>query len=318
MDFEAELLRAMVTALPDPVFVITESGYYLEIAGGRDPAYYHDGSYLKGMALHAVLPEEKADWLLEQIRQTLRQGGLRTVQYSLAGNEVKGLEAAPGPDGDIRFEGRIQPLPLSLWGERAVVWAARNITHQYELEMELQRLSETDSLTGAFNRRKFLEQLGREFREFKRYGRPAALVIWDIDYFKQINDDFGHSAGDEVLCRLTEHCAAQLREVDSLYRIGGEEFAVLLPGTDANEACWLGERLRRVAEQVQVEPGQSGKKISISLGVSAFIAADGSIEDVMKRADALLYDAKRNGRNRVMASGGSGKPRQSRAVPESS
>ena len=302
MDFEIELLRAMVKALPDPVFVITESGYYLEIAGCRDPSYYHDGSYLKGMSLHEVLPEGKADWFLQQIRETLKQGGLRTVKYSLAGNDVRGLDTSRGPGGDIRFEGRVQPLPLTLWGERAVVWAARNITHQYELEMKLQQLSETDSLTGIFNRRKFLEQLDKCFQKYKRYNRPAALVIFDIDYFKQINDDFGHSVGDDVLCRLTRDCASQLREVDSLYRIGGEEFAVILPETDAKDGCKQAERMRQVSEQLKVESGGTAGKVSISAGVSELIDMDVSIEDVMRRADAALYEAKSEGRNRVAVS----------------
>lgn len=300
MDFENQLLRAMVRALPDPVFVITESGQYMEMAGGKDPAYYHDGSFLKGLSLHDVLPEDKAGWFLEQIKKTLERGRLQTVKYSLAGNDVKGLETAPGPDGVIRFEGRIQPLPMTLWGERAVVWAARNITHQYELETRLQQLSETDSLTGIFNRRKFLDQLGRRFREFKRYARPAALVIFDIDYFKRINDGFGHSTGDEVLCRLTGNCSAQLRQADSLYRIGGEEFAVLLPETDAEDACRQAERLRKVSEQLEVQSGKGAAKITISVGVSEFLGMDASIEDLMKRADAALYEAKRNGRNCVM------------------
>lgn len=302
MNFETELLQAMVKALPDPVFVITESGYYLETAGGGDSSYYHDGSDLKGMALHEVLPKDKADWFLEQIKETLKRGGLRTVQYSLAGSDVKGLDTRPGPDGDIRFEGRVQPLPLTLWGERAVVWVARNITHQYELEMKLQKLSETDPLTGIFNRRKFLEQLDQCFRKYKRYNRPAALVIFDIDHFKRINDNFGHSVGDDVLCRLTRDCAVKLRAVDSLYRIGGEEFAVILPETEAKDACRQAERLRQIAEQLKIGPGETAGTISISAGVSDLLDMDVSIEDVMRRADAALYEAKGKGRNRVMPS----------------
>ncbi|MCF8028179.1 MAG: GGDEF domain-containing protein [Desulfobacteraceae bacterium] len=300
MDSEIELLRAMIKALPDPVFVISESGQYLQIAGGKDTAYYHDGDGLKGVFLHDVMPEDMANWFLEQIRETLAQNRLRTVQYALFQKDVKGLEEAPGPDGDIHFEGRVQPLPITLRGERAVVWAARNISSQRELEMKLQRLSETDALTGIFNRRKFLEQLDRCFRNFKRYNRPTALFIFDIDHFKRINDSFGHSAGDEVLCRLTKNCAAQLRQVDSLYRIGGEEFAVLLPETNAENACQQAERLRQVSEQLRVEARDSAVKIAISVGVSEFADTDTSIEDVMKRADARLYEAKRNGRNCVV------------------
>ncbi|MBA2882041.1 diguanylate cyclase (GGDEF)-like protein [Desulfosalsimonas propionicica] len=300
MDSEIELLRAMVKALPDPVFVITESGHYLEIAGGKDPAYYHDGDDLKGLSLYNVMPKDKADWFLEQIRKTLAQNRLRTVQYTLSQKDVKGLEKAPGPDGDIHFEGRIQPLPVTLQGERTVVWSARNITSQHELEIKLQRMSETDALTGIFNRRKFLEQLNKCFRKFKRYDRPTALITFDIDHFKRINDSFGHSTGDKVLCRLTQNCTAQLRQVDSLYRIGGEEFAVLLPETNAENAYQQAERLRQISEQLRMEDRESADKITISVGISEFADTDASIEDVMKRADACLYEAKRNGRNRVV------------------
>jgi diguanylate cyclase (GGDEF)-like protein len=300
MDSEIELLPAMLKALPDPVFVITESGLYLAITGGKDPAYYHDGGDLKGLSLHGVMPKDKANWFLEQIQETLAQNRLRTVQYTLSQKDLKGLEEAPGPGGDIHFEGRVQPLPITLGGERAVVWAARNITSQHELEIKLQRLSETDALTGIFNRRKFLEQLDKCFRKFKRYNRPTALITFDIDHFKRINDTFGHSTGDKVLCRLTRNCAAQLRQVDCLYRIGGEEFAVLLPETNAENACQQAERLRQVSEQLRIEARDSAVKITISVGVSEFADTGTSIEDVLKRADACLYEAKRNGRNRVV------------------
>ncbi|MCF8094499.1 MAG: GGDEF domain-containing protein [Desulfobacteraceae bacterium] len=168
--------------------------------------------------------------------------------------------------------------------------------------MKLQQLSETDSLTGIFNRRKFIEQLDKRFQKYKRYNRPTALVIFDIDYFKQINDDFGHSVGDDVLCRLTRDCASQLREVDSLYRIGGEEFAVILPETDAKDGCRQAERMRQVSEQLRVDPGGAAGKVSISAGVSELIDMDVSIEDVMRQADTALYEAKGEGRNRVVVS----------------
>ena len=302
MDFEMELLRATMVALPDPVFVITESGEYLEIIGGRDPGFYHDGSGLKGKSIFEVLPREKANWFLEQIRITLRQDRLRTVRYSLAGCEVKGLDEKPGPAGDIHFEGRIQPLPLTLGNERAVVWVARNITSQYAIERKLQRLSETDSLTGIFNRRKFLKVLDRHFQEFKRYKRITSLVILDIDHFKDINDAFGHHIGDDMLCRLAGNCVSEIRNMDTLCRIGGDEFALVLPQTGSDDACYIAERLRGISEQLEVKPGSDcNKKVTISVGVSEFIAADKSYEQLIKRADTALYEAKEKGRNCVIS-----------------
>ena len=114
------------------------------------------------------------------------------------------------------------------------------------------------------------------------------------------NDTLGHSAGDKVLCRLTRHCGAELRHLDSLYRIGGEEFAVLLPETNAENACRQGERLRQTAQKLTVAPGAPAGELSISVGVSEIVETDTSMEDVMKRADACLYEAKRKGRNRVV------------------
>lgn len=96
---------------------------------------------------------------MEQILKTLSQKSLRIIKYTLSGDEVKGLDPHAGPDGQIRFEGRIQSLPFTFGSERAVVWVARNITREYENEKKLQKLSETDELTKALNRRKFLEMI---------------------------------------------------------------------------------------------------------------------------------------------------------------
>lgn len=303
MDLEVDLLREMALALPDPVFVLTESGRYAAIVGGGDAAWYNDGSHLKGLYLHDVLPDDKADWFLQQVRNTLKEDRLRTVEYVLAGDEVEGLDSQAGPVGPVRFEGRVQPLSVPYQGERAVVWVARNITRRHELEGELRRMSETDPLTGIFNRRKLVEQLEQRFRELRRYGRQTALIMFDIDHFKAINDRFGHGAGDDVLCRISSLCLEQLRDVDLFCRVGGEEFACLLPGTDLSGATPVAERLRRAISDNPVRCGLEDLDVTISAGVSAFSSIDPSAEDIIRRADDALYAAKRAGRNRVEASG---------------
>lgn len=179
-------------------------------------------------------------------------------------------------------------------GERAVLWVARNITKRYILEEKLRRISETDPLTGVYNRRRFVTELRERFCEFKRYARCAALILLDIDHFKQVNDRYGHQVGDEVLRRLCTLCRKELRESDILARFGGEEFIILLPSTSIEQAISAAERLRVCVEHCNKNPS-----VSISLGISRFEHADTSEDAAISRADEAMYRAKHNGRNRV-------------------
>ena len=300
MNLDSDLLLDMIAALPDPVFVITESGHYAALLGGQDRGFYHDGSHLVDFSLFDVLPPGKATWFLTQIQLTLRENRLRVVEYGLAGREVAGLDADTGPAGEIWFEGRIQPIPNPVKGERAVVWLASNITRRHELETKLQHLSETDALTGAFNRRKLIDDISQKLREFQRYRTDTALIIFDIDYFKQVNDQFGHLTGDKVLQEITTLCADALRGPDILARFGGEEFAILLPNTDLEHATPIAERLRSTVEQhLFCSPGKTDIRITISAGLTAILPDDTSVEDIIRRADEALYAAKRRGRNCV-------------------
>lgn len=296
----AEIAREMLSALPDPLFVITESGRYGAVLGGNDEAFYHDGSHLTGRYLNEVLPQPKADWFLKQVRLTLEAGRLRSVEYALAGDDVDGLDKDRGPEGDLWFEGRIQPMSTLFDGERAVVWVARNITARSELEAELRRMSETDPLTGVYNRRKLMEELRRRVAEFRRYGQPSTLILFDVDHFKRVNDTFGHAAGDDVLRDITVTCGQQLRDVDVLARIGGEEFAVLLTNTTLETGQRVAERLRLSIATEVMKHYQAPVPVTISAGVTALQGSDESLDAVLKRCDEALYQAKRDGRNRIV------------------
>lgn len=138
---ERRLRLEAVKALPDPVFILTESGRYAAIIGGADRGLYHQGSCLVDFSLYDVLAPAKADWFLAQIRQTLVENRLRVVEYTLAGEDVSEINPIDGPPGDIHYEGRIQPMASCVDGERAVVWVARNDSHRYQLETQLRRLS---------------------------------------------------------------------------------------------------------------------------------------------------------------------------------
>ncbi len=174
-----------------------------------------------------------------------------------------------------------------------------DITERKEMEAELRRLATTDSLTGVANRRRFIEQLDKELARIKRFNLPASLLMVDIDYFKRVNDTYGHAAGDAVLKHLTASAEHHLRSIDLFGRIGGEEFAVLLPGTDKEGAREFAEQLRSYVAETPAKIEAGEVHVTISIGVTQFKPTDLIPDAIFARADEALYRAKQAGRNRV-------------------
>ncbi|TAA41048.1 sensor domain-containing diguanylate cyclase [Corallincola spongiicola] len=171
-----------------------------------------------------------------------------------------------------------------------------DITKQKRLESQLVKLSNTDALTGAYNRRRFDEELNRLSRIADRYANNQfCLAILDLDHFKAVNDTHGHDVGDEVLKTVVSHIHPLLRETDFFARLGGEEFAVLMPHTEISAAISVAERLRNEIEHANIVP-----KVTMSIGVVAYQANMPETE-LYRRADIALYQAKALGRNRVMS-----------------
>jgi two-component system cell cycle response regulator len=158
----------------------------------------------------------------------------------------------------------------------------------------------TDALTRLYNRRHFESRLPEEAANARRHKVPFSLLLADLDYFKSINDLFGHAEGDRVLVHVADSIRAVLRSEDTGYRVGGEEFAVLLRATDSTGGTAFGERLRRWLEQHPLDLGGESRVITFSAGVaSADAAHDFSADRIVERADEALYRAKRGGRDRV-------------------
>ncbi len=174
----------------------------------------------------------------------------------------------------------------------------RDVVHQADTG-ELRRLLTQDHLTGAANRSHFLQRFEQALRLSKQNGQPLSLLLVDIDHFKTINDRYGHPAGDQVLKALTQTCMANLRPGCLFARVGGEEFAALLPNTTLSEALSIAERLRTAlaAESTTV----SGHDINVTASFGCAVADEraATTDDLIKLADERLYEAKRSGRNRV-------------------
>jgi diguanylate cyclase (GGDEF)-like protein len=186
---------------------------------------------------------------------------------------------------------------LMKWLPRAVSERGRS----EQLSAGFERLATMDGLTGLFNRRHFDVLARAEWARFQRYGRPLSLLVIDVDKFKAINDRFGHDAGDLVLKAVADDCNSMKRETDIIGRLGGEEFALLLPETNLAAAEIVAERLRmRVECHLLVFPGDD-TRLTVSIGVGAGLGMS-SFDVMLKRADEAMYEAKRSGRNRVVRS----------------
>ena len=166
---------------------------------------------------------------------------------------------------------------------------------------EVQRLATLDGLTNTFNRRHFMQLAQIQYDNARRLGHPLTAMMLDVDHFKRINDKHGHHVGDQVLRTLAERCKSALRSGDILGRYGGEEFAMLLPGiTQQNAATILAERIRRRVAEDPIETDAGAVKVTVSVGVASMDEETRHPEDLFKRADAALYEAKQAGRNRVV------------------
>jgi diguanylate cyclase (GGDEF)-like protein len=161
------------------------------------------------------------------------------------------------------------------------------------------RMTIVDGLTGIHNKRYLMESLEREIPRARRHERPLSLVMFDIDHFKSINDTYGHLAGDYVLKELASVAKSRLRPDDILGRYGGEEFAVILPETDAHGAAAIGEELRRLVESHVFTFEGERMRVTISLG-AAQLQEGWDVLNFIKLADEKLYEAKRGGRNRLV------------------
>ena len=148
-----------------------------------------------------------------------------------------------------------------------------------------------------------MEQAEHELKRAKRYGHALSLFMIDIDFFKKINDRYGHKIGDGVIMKLTTICQEALRSVDILGRLGGEEFAVLLPETARPEAVEIAERLRMSVETEKVSLDEGLPiRFTVSIGVASFVSGDENIDELLSSADQALYEAKNSGRNKVCVS----------------
>lgn len=278
-----ENVRTLFEAAPVPLILSRLSDRAVLLANQR-------AADLFAVSLQGVIGRQTMDFYHDP------KDRMRLVEYlqsrGFYNNEEVRLRAADGRVFWALMSGRI----IDYEGESAVLTGVLDVTGQKDLEKELRELAATDPLTGVANRRAFMESAAMEIKRTDRSGQPVSICYLDIDHFKDVNDQHGHAGGDEVLVRVAASICEELRAIDLLARIGGEEFAVLLPDTGIGGASALAERIRARVSKLELLEGKL--KITVSLGV-AQRAAEETLDQLLARADRALYRAKQGGRNRV-------------------
>ncbi|MEA2155106.1 MAG: hypothetical protein QOE11_1246 [Solirubrobacteraceae bacterium] len=204
------------------------------------------------------------------------------------------------PDGSVAWVARTTTLVRDAAGEPLhFLDQIQDITERRRFERELRHLADHDPLTGLLNRRRFEQELDRHIAEVARYGPRGALLVLDLDHFKYVNDALGHHAGDELILSVAALLQDRLRESDTLARLGGDEFAVLLPNVSAAEAEQVAAALvRAVREEATIASGDRRQRVTTSVGIAPFGAAELNGEELLIEADLAMYEAKEAGRDR--------------------
>lgn len=306
---DTELLSAVVSALPHPIFISNSEGEYLDVLGGSDQERFYAGKYLIGKYLSDFFNADMTAAFLEQSRKAIETGSPVNYVYMIPFESLPAFADKEGPSGDRWYEANIAPIKKNDEPVDMVVWSVNDITDRKLAIDQLQQQQEmlkvqanTDALTGLSNRRAFQAYVEQEIQRVEHYSiHELSVLVLDIDHFKKVNDAYGHSAGDEVLVSFARHLRKTQRSSDIVARVGGEEFIILLPEISYKQALVVAERIRSSVEGLSVNISEiaSPVRFTLSIGVSHYILGEGSADAMLHRADLGLYTAKKEGRNKV-------------------
>ncbi len=293
-----ERASALLAAIPDLIFLLGADGRYLDFNAPAHRRPRTPPEDFIGKTVFELLPEEVAGPALDHIQRALRSRKAEVFEYAL---ELEGVlthfEARLIPCGQDRALAIIRDISDRVRDREALARQARQLEEANE---RLAQLARTDDLTGLCNRRYFMDSLRHECALALRHKIPLCLMILDLDHFKEINDTYGHLVGDRALQAAAALLPTIARETDIVSRVGGEEFAILLPYTELDGAFVLAERLRAHMAATSIEAHGQTIHLTCSIGVADYqIHAGEEMVSLYRRADHAMFDAKAAGRNCV-------------------
>lgn len=286
MDNE-QRLRAVLEILPVPVYIARRT----------------DGKILYVNRKTCLLLEQSTGPLLRSSSNDFfvdQEDRIRIHQMIDTVPDIREIEVRMKTAQDRTFVAELAAIGMTYSGEPAMLVSMNDISQRKKLEEELFHQANTDALTGISNRRYFMVQAEQETRRARRFSRRLSIIMMDLDHFKNVNDTYGHATGDCVLETVVRASLESLRESDIMGRLGGEEFAVLLPETTLEDAKEVADRLLKDIAKKAAPTPKGAVYCTASLGVAQMKKKDSDIDDVLSRADEALFKAKDEGRNRVV------------------
>mgnify|MGYP001267998353 CR=1 FL=1 len=285
----SDLLLPFIESLPDAVVIVDQNHKIVLVNGLASQMFGYAVLDLNGADLSTIIPMPLRNAHRNHVNGYFKKPVLRPM------GEEKRFSGMRSNGQEVPVDIMINTIVLD--GVKVAMALVRDVTYQRELEARLTLESLTDEMTGFYNRKHFRTQLNAQLSGYVRWGLPTSVIMFDFDHFKHINDQYGHAAGDLVLTTTAKLVRRELRPLDVGCRIGGEEFAIILPNTNLEDAETLAERIRKMIEQTEFELDEVSFRATATMGVATFLPTDNSYDSLMKRADNVLYRGKAAGRN---------------------
>lgn len=283
--------HALLDQLSEAVLVVAPDGVIVAAGGACDRLLGVNGHELAGCNFYRELVSART------AGPELHADGRRALDGARIQRDVR----CRRPRSGACFDAEISVSPFVSDEGTFLLIEIRDIGQRKKHEKRLQVLATTDPLTGVLNRRSFMDKLRYEVTRARRYRQTLSFLLIDVDDFKKFNDSYGHDVGDKVLTTFSGATRDLLRESDSIGRLGGEEFAVLLPQTGLEQGSAVADRIRRAAAGATVDTLQGPLRFTVSIGIAEAYGAALVAESLLKRADGAMYKAKRQGKNRIEA-----------------
>ncbi|WP_181388400.1 sensor domain-containing diguanylate cyclase [Vibrio albus] len=304
-----EAYERLLDTMPEPSFLFDRDGTYIQVFGGRDTKRYHNPQLLVGKNVFDVFAPELANDFLAKIQWVLQAQQTFHYEYTIPVQDVELFRGHPGPAGERTYEGFLTPVSFAS-DEDFVIWNARCITQHHKTlgelnkqKKELKRISQHDHLTCIYNRFALEELLPPVLRRAQETGQSIATVMVDLDYFKLLNDYFGHLEGDRALIKLGALIRHYFQPEGYCFRYGGDEFFIVMFG---EELLKVEERLlgfRRAVHEARIPNPNSpiSEHLTVTIGVhyNQQISEEVDIEQLVSLADKALYNGKAETKNTI-------------------